>query len=227
MSDEDVELARLRERVCGGRGTAPTADEIARLSTLEDQIRADPAQDAPAPPAPPAPSTPPAPDEPMDATPRTPRPVTRGILTALAAVGLVGLGAAIGFAAATQPAPADASAPALPELAFAQTAEEVISGDILSDSGIDPASIRYIATIRDFRIYLAVPDDGDGECIAVFTSTENRPWSAGCASGGRPGAAVFGVDEKLTVAIGDPADDAVAGTPVRPSESVTAYVRQN
>lgn len=69
MSDEDVELARLRERVCGGRGTAPTADEIARLSTLEDQIRADPAQDAPAPPAPPAPSTPPAPDEPMDATP--------------------------------------------------------------------------------------------------------------------------------------------------------------
>ncbi|MEI5579321.1 hypothetical protein WB472_47205, partial [Streptomyces brasiliscabiei] len=76
MSDEDVELARLRERVYGGRGTAPTADEIARLSTLEDQIRTDPAPDTPAPP------TPPTPDEPTDATPRTPRPVRRGILTA-------------------------------------------------------------------------------------------------------------------------------------------------
>ena len=108
-----------------------------------------------------------------------------------------------------------------------QTSEDVISGDILSDSGIDPASIRYIATIRDFRIYLAVPDDGDGRCIAVFTSTDNRPWSAGCASGAQPGAAVFGVDENLSVAIGDPADDTVAGTPIRLSDSVTAYVRPN
>ena len=31
----------------------------------------------------------------------------------------------------------------------------------------------------------------------------------------------------LSVAIGDPADDTVAGTPIRLSESVTAYVRPN
>ncbi|MBN9211302.1 MAG: hypothetical protein BGO45_05415 [Microbacterium sp. 71-36] len=221
MSGDDVELARLRERVYGGRGSAPTVEEIARLSALEDRARADPAPDEP------APTAPVERDEPTDATPRPPRRVTRGILTALGAVALLGLGIAIGFAAATQPAPTDATASGLPELAFVQTSEDVISGDILSDSGIDPASIRYIATIRDFRIYLAVPDDGDGRCIAVFTSTDNRPWSAGCASGAQPGAAVFGVDENLSVAIGDPADDTVAGTPIRLSDSVTAYVRPN
>jgi hypothetical protein len=238
MSDDDVELVRLRERVYGGRGSAPSDDDIARLSALEDRNRARVAHDAPALDPPSSPAV--APAEPQVAGPTdapaadgstsgepVARPVLRRVLTALAALALVGLGVAIGFVAATPSAPADVSASTLPELAFVQTAEDVISGDILSDSGIDPASIRYIATIRDFRIYLAVPDDGDGECIAVFTSTENRPWSAGCASGGQPGAAVFGVDDKLTVAIGDPADDAVAGTPVRLSESVTAYVRQN
>lgn len=228
MGDDDLELVRLRERVYGGGESAPSDDDIARLSLLEDRLRVYAALDAAAvePRDAAEPPGAPAADELPSAVPLA-RPLLRRTLTALAAVALVGLGVAIGFAAATQPAPADASAPALPELAFAQTAEDVISGDILSDSGIDPASIRYIATIRDFRIYLAVPDDGDGTCIAVFTSTDNRPWSAGCASGGQPGAAVFGVDEKLTVAIGDPADDAVAGTPVRLSESVTAYVRQN
>ena len=232
MSDDDVELARLRERVYGGRGSVPTPDEIGRLSTLEERARtgsraADPTQAVDAvPDAPPGPGESPS-DGPTDAAPPAARPVLRGILTAVAALALVGLGAAIGFVVATRPVAADATAPALPELAFVQTAEDVISGEILSDSGIDPASIRYIATIRDFRIYLAVPDDGDGRCIAVFTSTDNRPWSAGCASGGQPGAAVFGVDEKLTVAIGDPADDTVAGTPIRLSDSVTAYVRPN
>lgn len=226
MGDVDVELVHLRERVYGGRGSAPTAAEIARLAALEDRARAgtaptvlDPDPEAPADDAQP-------PDEP--AVPRAPtRPVARRVLTALGAVALLGLGGAIGFALAHIPTPADTSAPLLPELAFVQTSEDVISADILSDSGIDPASIRYIATIRDFRIYLAVPDDGDGRCIAVFTSTDNRPWSAGCASGGEPGAAVFGVDENLSVAIGDPADDTVAGTPIRLSESVTAYVRPN
>ncbi|WP_278102955.1 hypothetical protein AB0870_16350 [Microbacterium proteolyticum] len=226
MSDVDVELVHLRERVYGGRGSAPTEAEIARLAALEDRARAGAAPAVPDPdPETPADDAQP-PDDP--AVPRAPtRPVARRVLTALGAVVLIGLGGAIGFALAHVPTPADSSAPLLPELAFVQTSEDVISADILSDSGIDPASIRYIATIRDFRIYLAVPDDGDGRCIAVFTSTDNRPWSAGCASGGEPGAAVFGVDENLSVAIGDPADDTVAGTPIRLSESVTAYVRPN
>ena len=226
MSDVDVELVHLRERVYGGRGSAPTEIEIARLAALEDRARAGttPAVPVPDPEAPADDAQPP--DEP--AVPRAPtRPVARRVLTALGAVALLGLGGAIGFALAHVPTPADTSAPLLPELAFVQTSEDVISADILSDSGIDPASIRYIATIRDFRIYLAVPDDGDGRCIAVFTSTDNRPWSAGCASGGEPGAAVFGVDENLSVAIGALADDTVAGTPIRLSESVTAYVRPN
>ncbi len=231
MSDVDVELVHLRERVYGGRGSAPTAAEIARLAALEDRLRADadrvasgPDVDA-EPPAQPAADEQPTDDPVLTRCPT--RPLTRRVLTALGAVALLGLGGVIGFALADAPAPADPSAPLLPELAFVQTSEDVISGDILSDSGIDPASIRYIATIRDFRIYLAVPDDGDGRCIAVFTSTDNRPWSAGCASGAQPGAAVFGVDENLSVAIGDPADDTVAGTPIRLSDSVTAYVRPN
>jgi hypothetical protein len=235
MSDDDVELVRLRERVYGGRGSAPSDDDIDRLSALEDRHRARVALDATAldPPGSPAvapaetrvagPTDAPGADGSTSGAPVA-RPFLRRALTALAALALVGLGVAIGFVVATPPAPAGASASTLPELAFVQTAEDVISGDILSDSGIDPASIRYIATIRDFRVYLAMPDDGDGRCIAVFTSADDRPWSAGCASGGQPGAAVFGIDEKLTVAIGDPAHDTVTGTPMRLSDSVTAYV---
>ena len=125
------------------------------------------------------------------------------------------------------PAPtADPAAAAYPELTFPQTIEDVISADILSDSGIAAASTRYIATVRDFRIYLAQPDDGDGRCIVAFTSTDNRPWSAGCASGDQKDAAVFGVDEGLTVAVDDPDDGEVTGIPIRLSDSVTAYVAQ-
>jgi hypothetical protein len=228
MSDDDVELARLRERVYGGRGSAPTPDDIARLGALEDRARTATRVNEPPLAGGAEPRYPETDASGADEPPRsTSRPVLRGILTALAAVALVGLGVATGYGLANAPVSADSSAADLPELAFVQTAEDVISGDILSDSGIDPASIRYIATIRDFRIYLALPDDGDGRCVAVFTSSDNRPWSAGCASGAQPGAAVFGVDEKLTVAIDDPADDTVAGTPIRLSESVTAYVRPN
>ncbi|MFJ4159788.1 hypothetical protein [Microbacterium testaceum] len=176
-----------------------------------------------------------APDGEVDRTPATipdaaassPRRVLRIIATVVGALVVLGIGIAIGASTApTVAATPDPAAAALPELTFPQTVEDVISAEILRDSGIDAGSTRYIATVSDFRIYLAQPDDGDGRCIVTFTSTDNRPWSAGCASGAQEGAAIFGVDESLTVAIGDPDGSDVTGIPIRLSPSVTAYVAQ-
>ena len=162
-----------------------------------------------------------------DAASSPPRRLLRIVATAVGALVVLGVGIAIGASTApTAEATPDPAAAALPELTFPQTVEDVISAEILRDSGIDAGSTRYIATVSDFRIYLAQPDDGDGRCIVTFTSTDNRPWSAGCASGAQEGAAIFGVDESLTVAIGDPDDSDVTGIPIRLSPSVTAYVAQ-
>ncbi|SDO80751.1 hypothetical protein SAMN04487788_1011 [Microbacterium testaceum StLB037] len=162
-----------------------------------------------------------------DATASPPRRLLRIIATVVGALVVLGIGIAIGASTApTVAATPDPAAAALPELTFPQTVEDVISAEILRDSGIDAGSTRYIATVSDFRIYLAQPDDGDGRCIVTFTSTDNRPWSAGCASGAQEGAAIFGVDESLTVAIGDPDGSDVTGIPIRLSPSVTAYVAQ-
>lgn len=231
--DEDAELNRLRERIYGVDGASASAAEIARLRELEERQRGGgraapaagqqavggrdavdrPGDDAAAP----------VPDGSPGPAPA--RRAVRWTLTALGAAALVGIGIAIGSSLAPTPAAsADPAAAELPELTFPQTVEDVISADILRDSGIDPASTRYIATVSDFRIYLAVPDDGDGRCIATFTSADNRPWSAGCVSGAQEGAAVFGVDESLTVAIGTASPSTVTGIPIRLSDSVTAYV---
>lgn len=160
-----------------------------------------------------------------DAASSPSRRLLRIIATVVGALVVLGIGIAIGASTApTVAATPDPAAAALPELTFPQTVEDVISAEILRDSGIDAGSTRYIATVSDFRIYLAQPDDGDGRCIVTFTSTDNRPWSAGCASGAQEGAAIFGVDESLTVAIGDPDGSDVTGIPIRLSPSVTAYV---
>ncbi|WP_295843872.1 hypothetical protein [uncultured Microbacterium sp.] len=162
-----------------------------------------------------------------DAASSPSRRLLRIIATVVGALVVLGIGIAIGASTApTVAATPDPAAAALPELTFPQTVEDVISAEILRDSGIDAGSTRYIATVSDFRIYLAQPDDGDGRCIVTFTSTDNRPWSAGCASGAQEGAAIFGVDEGLTVAIGDPDGSDVTGIPIRLSPSVTAYVAQ-
>ncbi|PVE78798.1 hypothetical protein [Microbacterium testaceum] len=232
--DEDAELNRLRERIYGVDGASASAAEIARLRELEERQRGGgraapaaeqqavggrdavdrPGDDAAAP----------VPDD-GSPGPAPARRAVRWTLTALGAAALVGIGIAIGSSLAPTPAAsADPAAAELPELTFPQTVEDVISADILRDSGIDPASTRYIATVSDFRIYLAVPDDGDGRCIATFTSADNRPWSAGCVSGAQEGAAVFGVDDSLTVAIGTASPSTVTGIPIRLSDSVTAYV---
>jgi len=222
--DDDVELRRLREQVYGVDGAEATPAMIARLAELEESVRPATAEGDPPPEVPDA--EPPAPVDDVTAQPAR-RPVLRGALIALGAVALVGLGVAFGSTLAAPPSTAatpDPAAESLPELTFPQTVEDVISAEILSDSGIDPSSTRYIATVSDFRIYLARPDDGDGRCIATFTSTDNRPWSAGCASGAQIGAAVFGVDKTLTVAIGEPVSSGVDGIPIRLSDSVTAFV---
>ncbi|MDQ1172020.1 hypothetical protein QE430_000327 [Microbacterium testaceum] len=252
--DDDGELGRLRERVYGADGGSATPEMIARLVELEDDARRMPSgvpvAAAAVPPHPATPVTTPdaagaaAPDdrpspprdEPGDPSAdtegaplagpadRPPRRILRWTLTAVGAAALVGVGIAIGSSMAIPAATADPAVSDLPEMAFPQTTEDVISADIMRDSGIDAASTRYIATIDDFRIYLARPDDGDGRCIVAFTSSDNRPWSAGCASGAQTGAAVFGIDQSLTVAIGQPSGDQVAGEPLRLSDSVTAYV---
>jgi len=249
--DDDVELRRLRERVYGADGARATAAMIERLAELEERARrsatpglaADPSAigRAPSPVLPTGPAASavaPLPlDDPLDSTPSpssipdatssTPRRLLRVVATAVGGLALLGIGIAIGASTApTMAATPDPAAAAYPELTFPQTVEDVISAEILRDSGIDAGSTRYIATVSDFRVYLAQPDDGDGRCIVTFTSADNRPWSAGCASGAQEGAAIFGVDESLTVAIGDPDDSDVTGIPIRLSPSVTAYVAQ-
>lgn len=234
--DEDVELEGLRERIYGPDGASATPEMIARLAELEEGRRADPTPssddvrdarggDATAPDA-----ARPDPEH-MDAEPAAVVPgggrarrVLRWALAAAGAVALVGLGIAIGAGLAAPAASADPASAAYPELTFPQTVEDVISADILRDSGIDPSSTRYIATVSDFRVYLAQPDDGDGVCIATFTSSDNRPWSVGCASGSAGPSAAFGVDGDLTVAVGETDPSAVDGIPIRLSDSVTAYV---
>lgn len=229
--DDDVELRRLRERVYGVDGASASPETIARLAELEQRGRArdetaaslpEPGEDPAAPDA--SNAEHPA-DERPDATPRRSRSALRWALAAVGAVALVGIGIAVGANLPLAPAAADPAAAAYPELTFPQTVEDVISADILRDSGIGASSTRYIATVSDFRIYLAQPDDGDGICIAAFTSSDNRPWSVGCATGGA-GPSAFGVDDDLTVAVDDPSSATLSGIPIRLSESVTAYVAQ-
>lgn len=245
--DDDVELQGLRERIYGVDGASATPEMISRLAELEERRRAAPASTAAAEPA----STAAGPLEPTGtdaASPdagvpesesadagapekhpgtaaggRGPRAL-RWVLAGAGAVALVGLGIAIGANLAPPAASADPASAAYPELTFPQTVEDVISADILRDSGINPSSTRYIATVSDFRVYLAQPDDGDGICIATFTSSDNQPWSVGCASGSAGGSAAFGIDGDLTVAVGDTDPSSVDGIPIRLSDSVTAFV---
>lgn len=232
--DDDVELRRLRERVYGAGGAPATRAMLERLAELEDRSRPSTGVvDSPAP-ADPAdePADPDHIDEPEDTLAPTSRPVFRGVLIAAGAIALIGLGIAVGSAAtasmpvaATDPvATIDPAAAMYPELTYAQTIEDAISADVLRDSAIDSGSTRYIATVSDFQIFFAQPDDGDGRCIVTFTATDNKPATVGCASGAQEGAAVFRIDDGLMVAIGNPDASLVGGIPIRLSESVTAYV---
>ncbi|MCJ1708395.1 hypothetical protein [Microbacterium sp. VKM Ac-2923] len=241
--DDDVELRRLRERVYGAGGAPATPAMLERLAELEDRSRPatgvidrlPPADPTKAPREPDGVDGPDSIDEPervhdpADAAAPATRPVLRGVLTAVGAVALLGVGFAVGSAATSSmpgepAATADPAAAIYPELTFPQTIEDAISADVLRDSAIDSGSTRYIATVNDFDIYFAQPAEGVGRCIVTFTASDDRPWSAGCAIGAQEGAAVFGIDDRLTVAIGDPRDSEVDGIPIRLSESVTAYV---
>ncbi|WP_431796100.1 hypothetical protein [Microbacterium enclense] len=231
MTDDDVELNRLRERVYGDTGTPATPEEIARLTVLEEARRTP----AAAPPAPPAPLAETAPggaedDEPTDATP--PRHRALAAIAAVAVAGvLLGAGYAVGVASpafvAASSTPSPPPAVRYPELAFPQSDDDVISASIIDDSGIDPATTRYIAVMRGFRVFLAQPERGDGVCVVTFIVVNDQPWSAGCTTGGPfDDGAVFGIDQHLSVGLGDTSRMSIRGTPVRLSESVTAYVTE-
>lgn len=235
MTDDDVELNRLRERVYGGTGTPATADEVARLAALEEHFRAARAP-IPAPGSVPAaadlaaetaPDVP-EPEEHADATPRRHRALA--VVAAVVAAGvLLGAGYAAGIAspalvsAASTPSPSPSER--YPELLFPQTDDDLISASIIDDSGIDPATTRYIAVTRGFRVFLAEPVRGQGVCVVTFIVVNDQPWSAGCTTGGPfDDGAVFGIDQHLSIALGDASRMSIRGTPVRLSESVTAYV---
>ncbi|MCT2084742.1 hypothetical protein M3D75_01280 [Microbacterium enclense] len=231
MTDDDVELNRLRERVYGDTGTPATPEEIARLTVLEEARRTPTA----APPAPPAPlaetaSVEAAEDEPTDATP--PRPRALAAIAAVAVAGvLLGAGYAVGAASpafvAASSTPSPTPSVRYPELAFPQSDDDVISASIIDDSGIDPATTRYIAVMRGFRVFLAQPERGDGVCVVTFIVVNDQPWSAGCTTGGPfDDGAVCGIDQHLSVGLGDTSRMSIRGTPVRLSESVTAYVTE-
>jgi len=228
MTDDDVELDRLRERVYGATETPATPEEIARLTVLEEARRTPTA-------APPASVAEAAPgeaveDEPTDATP--PRHRALAAIAAVAVAGvLLGAGYAAGVASpafvAASSTPSPTPSVRYPELAFPQSDDDVISASIIDDSGIDPATTRYIAVMRGFRVFLAQPERGDGVCVVTFIVVNDQPWSAGCTTGGPfDDAAVFGIDQHLSVALGDTSRMSIRGTPVRLSESVTAYVTE-
>ncbi len=250
MSADDVELRRLRERVYGGTGDPPTPDEIARLGALEDVLRRDAvrAPHAPAPRRhrkrrhpPPAPAdraaatVPAATDEGdrpegRDADPHRPR-VFSLIVGVVAALALLGAGYAAGVASpafvAASATPSPSASPRFPELTFPQTDDDVITAQLIDDSGIDPATTRYIAVVRGFRVYLAKRERGEGSCVVTFVDADDEPWAAGCTTGGPfDDAAVFGIDQHLSIAIGDTSRMTITGTPVRLSESVTAYITE-
>ena len=70
MSDDDVELNHLRERVYGEAEGPATEAEIARLAALEEQLRA---FRAPTPVSEPTPAAPAAPEPIGDEPPHRPR----------------------------------------------------------------------------------------------------------------------------------------------------------
>jgi len=250
MDDVEVELRRLREQVYGVRGAEATPDEVARLAELEDAVRRaaavpvlaagpvgapETAHPFDAPPAlahePPS-STPDLADGRLVEGVAVAAPMRRRAAWVAGAVvgglALIGLGFAAGSlstalsSAAATPTP---DAVSWPELTFPQTQDDVISAGLLEDSGIDPASTRYIATIRDFRIFLAQRDNGQGICIVSYTVVDDMPWSAGCAlGGGHDAGGLFGVDSVLSIAVGDAGGRGAKGTPIRLSDSVTAYL---
>lgn len=239
MTDDDVELNRLRARVYGETGTPATPAEMARLAALEDTARV---QRAPAPTPSVGSDAPPAaavldaaaPDETAgevtDATARRPRALA--VIAGLTAAGvMLGAGYAAGVAApafvGVSPSPSPTPSVRYPELAFPQTDDDVISAGIVEDSGIDPASTRYIAVMRGFRVFLAQRQRGEGVCVVTFTVADGEPWAAGCTTGGPfDDGAVFGIDQHLSIALGDASRMSIDGTPVRLSESVTAFVAE-
>ena len=76
-----------------------------------------------------------------------------------------------------------------------------------------------------FRVFLARAERGDGVCVITLIVVNEQPWSAGCTTGGPFGdGAVFGIDQRLSIALGDTSRMSIRGTPVRLSQSVTAYV---
>ena len=231
MSDDDVELNRLRERVYGDTGAPATPGEIARLAELEEMVRARRTPDRVAPPAATAPDPTAEPeDEPDTPAPRHHRGVV--VLAALAGAGvLLGAGFAAGVASpaflAAPPTPPPASPEPYPELVLPQTDDDVISASLIDDSGIDRATTRYIAVMRGFRVFLAQPERGDGVCVVTFSVVNDQPWSAGCTTGSPfDDGAVFGIDQHLSIALGDTSRMSIRGTPVRLSDSVTAYVTE-
>ncbi|WP_278102956.1 hypothetical protein AB0870_16355 [Microbacterium proteolyticum] len=244
MSDDDVELNHLRERVYGDTATPATPAEIARLAVLEEGARASraptpapggaPAVTAPAVTAPAV--TAPAAADPSDAVEHTPvdavppRHRALAVIAAVTAAGvLLGAGYAAGVAspafvgASVTPSPSPSTR--YPELAFPQTEDDVISASIIDDSGIDPATTRYIAVMRGFRVFLAQAERGEGVCVVTLIAVNDQPWSAGCTTGGPfDDGAVFGIDQHLSIGLGDTSRMSIRGAPVRLSESVTAYV---
>jgi hypothetical protein len=234
MSDDDVELNHLRERVYGATATPATPAEIARLAALEEGARARRAP-TPAPGGAPAVTAPAAADPsdavehtPVDAAP--PRHRALAVIAAVTAAGvLLGAGYAAGVAspafvgASATPSPAPSTR--YPELAFPQTEDDVISASIIDDSGIDPATTRYVAVMRGFRVFLAQAERGEGVCVVTLIAVNDQPWSAGCTTGGPfDDGAVFGIDQHLSIGLGDTSRMSIRGAPVRLSESVTAYV---
>lgn len=221
--DEASELAELRLRIYGPNSTGEiTGVDLHRLRWLErdrgngstnvgdrttdDETSVDPAT-APAP---------------AQLTSRRPARSSRrwwlGVTVAGIAVGALGYG--IGVLSTTPTVPE-----ALPEFASDQTDDDLLPEAFLAENdGLNPESTRFVGRINGYDIYLAQNTQLNGVCIVALTDSVQPEFaSMGCSGGSlTTGGLGAGVSENLVIEVGEIQPEP-RGTPVRMSESVTAY----
>lgn len=144
------------------------------------------------------------------------------VVATVAGLALAGIGYAVGVMMATPQA-----TETLPEFGFDQTDEDLLPESFLAENDtidLDPTSTRFVGRIDGYAIYVAQTAQSNGVCgLALTEDTPPVAMSIGCFGpmtsddGGS-----FSVTDTLEIGLGPRAPQS-QGTPIRLSESVTAY----
>lgn len=106
-----------------------------------------------------------------------------------------------------------------------QTDDDLLSEAFPAENdGLNPESTRFVGRINGYDIYLAQNTQLNGVCIVALTDSVQPEFaSMGCSGGSlTTGGLGAGVSENLVIEVGEIQPEP-RGTPVRMSESVTAY----